>query len=310
MENYFNSKSIFILINKWKYHLIIVAIVAAAISAVFSAPFFIKPKFKSNAILYPVNIVPVSEESQTEQMLQIIQSMDIRNQIFTTFHLAKHYEIDTTQKYWFTYLNKEFDGNVSFRKTEYESVEIEVYDTNPQIASDIVDSIITFYNKKIKSLYSGKSAEVVVIAKNQLDKKLNEVDSLEKRLNEFNVKYGLVDYKIQAKEYIRLLNSGKNSKEATDVLKNIKEVGDEYLATDSLLWSCRKVSYGYRLYYENSLRDVQKELTYSHIISAPFPSDKKAYPIRWLIVLMGVTASLFIALIAIAIIETKNHNSN
>ena len=49
-------------------------------------------------------------------------------------------------------------------------------------------------------------------------------------------------------------------------------------------------------------------MTYSNIVSRPFVSDKKAYPVRWIIVaLCGIGAFLLSVLIVVAIdkIEIK-----
>mgnify|MGYP003531303587 CR=1 FL=1 len=77
MESYFKTKSILNLIAKWKWHLLIITVVAAILGYVFSCPYFIHPKFKSSATLYPANIICHSDESESEQMLQILTSNDI-----------------------------------------------------------------------------------------------------------------------------------------------------------------------------------------------------------------------------------------
>ncbi|HBX51852.1 MAG: hypothetical protein A2275_00585 [Bacteroidetes bacterium RIFOXYA12_FULL_35_11] len=306
MEAFFNNKSIFSVLNKWKIHLAIVAVAAIILGALISSPIIIKPKFKSFTVLYPVNLPVVSEESQTEQMLQLIQSTDIRNRVFKAMDIAKHYEIDTnSNKYWMTDLITEWESNVSFRKTEYESVEIEALDTDPVIASKIVDSLIHFYNKKVQSLHRSKSQEVVVIAKTEKDKKKRQIDSLEKHLKFIRDTFGILDYKIQTREYSRASYGGRESKEMQSLVKNLKEKGGEYMLTDSMLWSAMKYYNQLQIYYENNIRDVQKELTYAHLVSTPYPADKKTYPVRWVIVLMTTISSLILAVIAIIFIESK-----
>ena len=87
MENYFSNKNLIDLVWKWKIHLMVIGILAGIISIIFSGPTFIKPKFKSFAVVYPVNIEEYSEESNTEQMLEIFNSGDIRDQIIEKFEL-------------------------------------------------------------------------------------------------------------------------------------------------------------------------------------------------------------------------------
>ena len=52
--------------------------------------------------------------------------------------------------------------------------------------------------------------------------------------------------------------------------------------------------------------DLNKELTYSNVVSQPVPANKKSYPVRWLIVLIATVSSLFFALVVIGYIDRKN----
>lgn len=313
MEGYFNNKKVFELITKWKFHLVIIVIISIVLAVVFSSPFFIKPKYKSSAILYPVNLPEFSEESYSEQMLQIIQSMYIRKNIFKVFNLSEHYKIDTTNKYYFTILNKEFESNVSFSKTKYDAVNIQVYDTDPEIASNMIDSIIKYYNYKVEILHKKKDWEIVNIKKREMEKKQADIDSLERNLKELRTKYGLLEYKLQSERltegYANLLVEGKGntsaSKEIKDMLSNLEDKGGEFLALNSLLWAARKTYNNIKLEYENALQEVEKNITYTQIVTHPFPADKKSYPVRWLIILFTAIASFLMTTIVIAIIESK-----
>src|ERR1051325_11180077 len=115
---------------RWRKHLFIVGLIALVASVIFSGPAFIKPRFKSFAILYPVNLQTYSQESPTENMIQLLESSDIQDQLIRDFNLYSHYEIDTTDnEHMRTDVMKVLEDNVSVKKTEYESVEIKVYDT-------------------------------------------------------------------------------------------------------------------------------------------------------------------------------------
>ena len=54
---------------------------------------------------------------------------------------------------------------------------------------------------------------------------------------------------------------------------------------------------------EAAQRDVEKELTYCNVITNPVVADKKAYPIRWLIVLISAISTLLLTLIVISLVE-------
>ena len=74
MNNYFDNTPLIKVFIKWKWHIAIITIVAAILGAVFSSSTFITPMYKSEAVLYPSNVAAYSDETFTEQMLQIMQS--------------------------------------------------------------------------------------------------------------------------------------------------------------------------------------------------------------------------------------------
>jgi hypothetical protein len=61
-----------------------------------------------------------------------------------------------------------------------------------------------------------------------------------------------------------------------------------------------------KLEYEMALRFYNADMTYTNIITSPYPADKKSFPIRWLIVVMVVLASFTFAMIALLFIEKQS----
>ena len=61
MNPYLNNKTLLELALKWKYHLGVIALIAGVISRVLSSPIFLRPKYKSTSIIYPVNIKEYSK---------------------------------------------------------------------------------------------------------------------------------------------------------------------------------------------------------------------------------------------------------
>ena len=303
MESFFKNKSLLEVINKWRIHLAIIVILSGALGVFVSSPIVMKPKFKSSAIIYPVNIYVYSEESTTEQMLQVLNSNDIKEQMLKAFNLAKHYKIDPKDPQFYTNFLSEYDDNVSISKTEYESVEIKVLDENPKIACNMVDSIITFYDQKIASLHKRKHREAYEVSKTQLLKKSKELDSLEGLMNEMGKKYGILSYSSQVKEATRGQISG--SQVAKDLLKNLQEQGVSFQRLDSLTNYARRDYLVIKNSYEMALKEINKKISYSQVISSPIPSDKKAYPVRWAVVAITIITSLIFSLIVIAVIDSK-----
>jgi hypothetical protein len=294
-------------IARYRIHFGIVTLVAIAAAIVFSGEWFIKPKYKSFAIVYPSNITPYSEESTSEQLLQLFQSGDIRNALVKKFNLYKHYGIDSTDKMASSNMTATYESNVEISRTQYESVEINVLDEDPNQACAMVNEIIRSMNLKARELQRDKTKEVEKVLRDQMASQKRDIDSIDNSLRELRVKYQLFDYDMQVKEvtksYLKALNSGgKNLKEIDAMMRNLEEKGGEYYklnkTMDALLKSYDKT----KVLYDNATRDLTKELTYANVVTKPSPSFKKAYPVRWLIVLASVaSADLFLFLVLLII---------
>ena len=311
MNPFLNSVEILKLVIRWKWHLAVIALITLIASVIFSGPTFIKPRFKSFALVYPSNLITYSTESATEQMLQMLQSSDVRKQMIDEFNLLKHYGIDSSKNtHAMTEVVKMYGENITIDKTEYESVRIEAWDENPLVAAAMVDSIIHFGNMKIRALHREKANEVFIISKSQLELKKAEMDAMEDTLKKYSLQYGLLDFKIQAKEFSRgyanALTSGRGLNESKTMLKMLAEEGNLFNSVTENLWRVRGTYNDLKIVYDNAYRDVTKELSYTNEVTHPIVADKKSYPIRWLIVVISVGASLFIAFLVLLVFSSKN----
>ncbi len=142
MELNFRNINLLNLILKWFKLLLIIQIAAILLSAIFSSSTFITPKFKSWAVVYPANITSYSDESLTEQMVQVLDANQIRKSIIDQFRLYEHYKVDSSKRYAQTKINRLYKRNVSVSKTLADAVRVEVLDKDPEIAKQMVDAIL------------------------------------------------------------------------------------------------------------------------------------------------------------------------
>ena len=316
MESYFSNIHMMKIFLKWKWHLIAIAVIAALLAAVFSSSIFMKPRFKSYALVYPSNIAPYSDESESEQMLQWLQSQDVRDSVMRKYDLPKHYGIDSSEKYFRSTMEYMYKKNVQIRKTQYESIEIIVTDQDPVIAKDIVLSIINFCNAKIRSIHREKYSEVVNSMGKALKEKRAQLDSVESELTDLRINYELFDYESQAREitrgYLRTVDGSNSTSINTKDVLRLKENFEEKSGQMAILIQRRQDIL--RLYadfeqeYDRAVYDAEKHFTFTNVVTPPEVADKKSYPVRWLIMLYAVAASLFFSVVVISVIENRKIN--
>ncbi len=287
--------------------ILIVQAVAIIGAVIFSSPFFIAPQYKSMAVVYPYNFSIYSHETPTEQMMEFLTSRDIKEGVIKKFNLIKHYKIDTvTDREWKSILLEKYDKNIIVNSTEYEAVELVVYDISPDTAYKIVNGILSVLNDKVLNVQKEKSQEVAHMWKKQLDMKKKECDSLSELSKSLSVQYGLLDFGSQTREvekaYYQNGSSSKNGEIATQ-MKNMEEKGSELQAVNQHLGSALANYDDILIKYEDAQRDVNKQLTFSNVVTSPYTADKKSYPIRWLVVFITCISAFLFSVVVLKVAE-------
>jgi len=123
------------------------------------------------------------------------------------------------------------------------------------------------------------------------------------------MKYGILEFQAQTREVMRAyLGTGSGSvrsAEAQRMKKNLEEKGGEMLLLSEMMRAESGTFSQMKLDADRALLDYYRNYTYVNVLSKPFPADKKAYPIRWLIVVLSSLAVLFFAGLIIGFIENK-----
>jgi uncharacterized protein involved in exopolysaccharide biosynthesis len=309
MEDYFKSKNLINILIRWKLHLAVIVVAAVVLAAFFSSSIFITPLFRSYAVLYPSNISAYADESLSEQMMQVLQSKDIRDSIVKKFDLSRHYGIDPSYEFYTSTLLWEYGKNVKISKTPYDAVTIEVWDKDPKIACDMVNEIMNQYNFKLRGLHKEKFREVVKNYRTVTNYKRQELDSLKNVARELGEEYGLLDYPNQTREVMRAYlsggGSGSRGGEVNRLKKNLEQKGGEREMVSNLMFAIAKDYSAFKLDFDRAVLDENRNYTYVNVLNKPFVADKKGYPVRWVIVVLSALATLFAAIIVIGIIESR-----
>jgi uncharacterized protein involved in exopolysaccharide biosynthesis len=320
----FNSGYLIRFLLKWRKTLFAVSLITAIVSAVISL--IIPNKYKSTVILFPTttssisqallspnpgqkqDILQFGEEEQAEQMIQVLISDEIMLKIADKYKLLHHYRIDTTQKFKQTALMKEYESNVSVQRTEYTSVKIEVLDEDPVYAANIANDIADLYDSTKTRIRKERAKQGMEIVKKTYLELESEVRSMQDSLNKL-MKLGVNDYESQAERLTEALGrailEGKAAAATKfeEQLKILSTYGEAYMSLRDNLEFQRKNLSEVKAKYEQAKVDAEQSLPDKFVVSKAYPSEKKAYPIRWLIVVVSTVSSFLLTILALIIVE-------
>ncbi|MDO9511286.1 MAG: Wzz/FepE/Etk N-terminal domain-containing protein [Bacteroidales bacterium] len=324
--NEFNSERLFLFLTLWKKPLAIVAVVSALASIIFSSPYFIPPKYKSMVIMYPASTSSISkvlltesngpkqdilefgEEQQAEQMLQILNSNSIRDKIIQKYNLQDHYDIKSNSKYKITELYKEYETNITFRRTENMAIKITVLDSDPQIAADIANDIAALFDSTKAQMQNDRAFQAFKIVEREFEKLKGEISSMEDSLTVLRG-LGVFDYESQSEMINQQLakeiasNNRAGIKALEEKLDILARYGGPYVSLRNQLEHEKKQLSLIKSKYEEAKVDAEQVLPQKFVVNTAYKAEKKSVPIRWLIVLISVFGSIFTAVLLIVILE-------
>lgn len=322
----FDSSNLVIFLYKWRKPLFIVMAIALFGSWFFSLPWFITPKFKSTVILFPASTNSISkallneqsakgqditafgEDDQAEQLLQILNSNRIRDRIVRKFNLMNHYGIDTTSDTKYSRLFKEYDFNISFRRTEYMAVQISVFDTDPQMAADIANSISSLLDSTKNEMIHQRAYKGFKVVETEYNNLKAEIDKIVDSLVVLgSLGVNEVEYQSQVlnQQYaIALMNGNRTAQAALQKkLDVLGKYGGIYTSLkNSIEFKTQQLTLLQAKYKEAKV-DAEEYMPQKFVVNDAFRAEVKSYPIRWLIVLVSTVAALFLAIIVIMVME-------
>ena len=321
-----DSYKVAFFLYKWRKKLIVIGFVAAVLSAIFSSSLFITPLYRSVVIMYPASsnsisksllnenanakqdILQFGEDEQTEQMLQILNSNRIRDKVITKFKLAEHYGIESGSRYHQTRLYNRFESYITFKRTEYMAVKISVLDKNPQMAADIANDIASLLDSVKNDMQKERAMKGFKIVESEYLSLKSEIRKMEDSLTQLR-KMGVHDYETQAEMMNQQLameiarGNTRGIKALDDKLSILATYGGPYVSIrDALEHEKKQVSY-IKARYEEAKIDAFQEIPQKFIVENAYKSEKKAYPVTWIIVLLSTMGALLAGMLVIYFVE-------
>lgn len=308
----------------------IVGVTALIVSLVISL--FLRDKYKSSVILFPTTTSSISkalisennankddvlrfgEVEEAEQLLQILNSDEIKHRIIKKYNLLEHYCIQEDEKYKNTKLYEEFQDNITFKLTKYLAVEISVLDYNADTAALIANDIAVY----LDSVKNRMQKEIAVPAFKIVEERYNNqkefVKSLEDSLASLRL-MGVIDYESQAERLTEQLAiavlQGKSSAIAAleNRLSTLSKFGGAYVSIRDQLEYEKKLLTAIHTKYEEAKVDAETTLQHKFVVNSAFPAEKSTYPIRWLIVVVSVFSTIILTILFLIVqknISTSN----
>ncbi|HAA00319.1 MAG TPA: hypothetical protein DCD96_01605 [Flavobacteriales bacterium] len=317
----FSSTTLLLLLWKWRMRIIIVMGVTVVVSSVVAL--MIREKYKSTAIIFPAKsssivlgkmlnpsqgILQFGEEEEAEQVLQILNSSQIRDQIISKYNLMQHYEIDTASKFKNTELVKEYEDNVKCSRTRYGSVTIEVLDYHPDTAALIANDIARLLDSAKNKMLQDRGGEAFRVVEQEFLALKSDVDAL----NDTLTKLGEMGVIGSSAGVAALYEAQANAIQARNelALRKIDEqinLNKKYGAAYSSFLEQRELK-NMRLdemegTYLQARADAYSNVSHHFDVEQATPAEKKSYPVRWLIVFISVITSFFFMIFFIIALE-------
>ena len=333
-QNEFNSFSLINYIWKWRKLFLIICCATAVLSFFFSTSLFIPPKFKATTIIYAPRTNSVSKilmsdnnsnerldikayamEEETEQMMQILHSREIKDMLIEKYDLVNYYGIGTNRKGWQTKLYEAVEGAVDIKRTKFGAISITVKDWSPeraaQMANDVASELDTIKNK----IERERAAAACLALQNQIDEAERQrmvlVDSLS-RLAE----NGVFTYELQTErimqQYAIALREGN-----TAGVQRLKQEIEKLEKWGPLAFTLRQEQFylGEQIVL-SKMRLMGAQMDFSAIMPIKFviekavAPDKKFYPKKLIISIISTMGAFILTLMTLLIIDKIRREIN
>ncbi|MDX1284807.1 MAG: hypothetical protein R3182_07345, partial [Draconibacterium sp.] len=99
--------------------------------------------------------------------------------------------------------------------------------------------------------------------------------------------------------------SSSDTKRIQELYNNLSNKGTETVKVENRFNETIHTIDSLTHVYEHYLAEYEKDITYSHVVEYPYPADKKAYPIRWMIVAFTTISAVFLGLLVFLVLDYR-----
>jgi tyrosine-protein kinase Etk/Wzc len=323
----YNAFGLIQFVWKKKWILIALSLAGFIVSAIISLS--MTPRYRSEVILYPAASFPLSRilvetttistdnrdalsfggDFETERLLQILHSSDIRDHVAKKFNLMQHYKINPKSPFPENQLKLKFRSNVKIRRTEFTSIEIGVTDTKAQIAADIANEIVAYADSIYYHMSKERAMDAFNIVKNEYEDSQNDIHHYSDSLQEIRQK-GVIDYESQASAlntaYANSLEHG-NTQAAEAIKKQINILsvyGGKYVELSQKLEAEIARMSQLKAKYASSRINIENVFPHIFVVDKARVEKKKISPMRTMIVMFSTFSTFAVSLILLLVMNS------
>jgi capsular polysaccharide biosynthesis protein len=317
-SNQFNFLELIKFIIKWRKQLAIITISAAVVSYLIT--FALKPEYKSKAVFYPGTVNSISyalfyslkeraqdalaygDEENVEQYMQLAKSSQLREKISADFNLMEHYGIDANDPKRYAKLNKKFDKYVSVNRTPFNSVEVIVFDTDPELSARIANAVMYNTDSLKKQSQRIVAQQAYNIVKQEYENKVAIIDSLSQMTRTLGNE-GVYNVEEQSRGLAELIGKGTNNSFTDKERENLgQHVGDFVSLDEQIRFEAEQLT-DLRKKYNQCKLDLDSKLSNIFVVDVAQPNYDKAYPMRLIIAMLSAIAAFIFSIISIVVLE-------
>ena len=310
----------------WARRKLIGGIVLLGMVAGVVAAFVIRPLYKSEVIMFPAitnsaskallneqstgrdDIMALGDEEDSEQLLQILHSDEIRDRIAEKYDLMNVYRIKSNSKHKRTELREAFEEHITFEYTKFSSVRVEVLDEKEQRAADIANDIAAQVDSVWRTMSQERAEKGLRLVESKVRQLEHDIRMWEDSMRVLRT-LGVHDYHTQTERYNEYMGAAilKGDKRAIqefeERFKVLAQYGGPYITLQDRIFNETKRLSIMRMKLEQAQADLESDLPHKFVVNKAQPADKKSYPVRWLIVVVSTISAFLLALLLIVVQE-------
>lgn len=324
----FNLKATFKFIKRNFKVLAVTFVVSAVVTA--GVTLLLPNYYKAQVVLLPSDTNSISKgvlsnmdnvdpmnfgsSSDCEYVLDIINSGRIVGAACTKFNLAEHYGIKASGRELDEKMGRKLSNNIKVKRTDNLGVKITVWDTDPEMASNLANFIaseVTVVRSEAKKVKYDSICSVVERSRDRISKEIDLLtDSLSKLSKEYKVfnPDGMGERFAQelAKQVAAGNTAAVNRLEAK--MLALEEAGAKIVNLREQLHNNRQSLSRWNEFLEKANVDREAQIPVEYIIQAATPSYSKDKPKRSIIVLTSAICCTLLALFVLVVRDKTEGN--